>query len=106
MPSGICRDKTMQVVNKKTHRFTKNDTYIGRPSKYGNPFIIGKDGNRLEVIEKYRLWLKDRLREDPGFLNDLHDDSILVCWCAPYACHGDIIVRAYNYLRSHSLHQG
>ncbi|PIW12451.1 MAG: hypothetical protein COW35_01440, partial [Candidatus Infernicultor aquiphilus] len=33
------------------------DVYIGRPSKWGNPFTIGKDGTRSEVIEKYRIWL-------------------------------------------------
>lgn len=34
------------------------DVYIGRPSKWGSPFVIGKDGNREEVILKYREWIK------------------------------------------------
>jgi hypothetical protein len=38
-------------------RREKYDVYIGRPSKWGNPFVVGRDGNRLEVIKKYRLWL-------------------------------------------------
>ena len=33
------------------------DVYIGRPSKWGNPFRIGPDGNREEVIRKYRDWI-------------------------------------------------
>ena len=41
------------VVNKKTHKKTEDDLYIGRPSKWGNPFVIGRDGTRDEVILKY-----------------------------------------------------
>jgi hypothetical protein len=33
------------------------DIYVGRPSKFGNPFVIGKDGTRQEVVNKYREWL-------------------------------------------------
>lgn len=33
------------------------DVHIGRPSKWGNPFSIGKDGNRYQVIDKYREWI-------------------------------------------------
>ena len=33
------------------------DVYIGRPSKWGCPFVIGKDGTRKEVIAKYRTWV-------------------------------------------------
>ena len=38
------------VVHCKKYSY---DVYIGRPSKYGNPFEIGKDGNRTEVIKKF-----------------------------------------------------
>jgi hypothetical protein len=31
--------------------------YVGRPSKWGNPVVIGRDGSRDEVIAKYRAWL-------------------------------------------------
>ena len=31
--------------------------YVGRPSKWGNPFAIGRDGSRDEVIAKYRAWI-------------------------------------------------
>lgn len=62
------------------------DIYIGRPSKWGNPFTIGKDGTRKEVIEKYREWIKIQsldLRELKG--------KTLGCWCAPLPCHGDVL---------------
>ena len=35
----------------------KKSQYIGRPSKWGNPFTIGRDGTRAEVIEKYARYL-------------------------------------------------
>ncbi len=67
----------------------KYDVYIGRPSKWGNPFTIGKDGNREEVIAKYREWIMER----PELLDSLDElkDKTLACWCSPQACHGDVL---------------
>lgn len=77
-----------QIVNIKKSEY---DIYIGRPSKWGNPFIIGRDGNREEVIEKYTRWL---ITQD-HLLNTLHEikGKRLGCFCKPHACHGDILVR-------------
>lgn len=67
------------------------DVYIGRGSKWGNPFIIGVDGNREEVIRKYARWiLKEKHLMDS--LEELRG-KILGCWCKPKACHGDVLVR-------------
>ena len=76
-----------KVVNLKESEYT---VYIGRPSKWGNPFKIGKDGTRKEVLEKYRQYLLNNklLMEDILSL----DGEILGCYCKPKACHGDIIV--------------
>jgi len=66
------------------------DIYIGRPSKWGNPFVIGRDGTRAQVIKKYRDWLQ----RQPGLLaalSQLHGKK-LGCWCAPLPCHGDVLV--------------
>jgi hypothetical protein len=73
-------------------RFNSGYVYIGRPSKFGNPFIIGADGNREEVIEKYKLWFKMKLL-DPDFSKEIESlkDKTLVCWCYPMPCHGDVI---------------
>ena len=63
----------------------KYDVYIGRPSKWGNPFVIGKDGTREEVIEKYREYILNK----PELLKDLAElkGKILGCWCSPFNCH-------------------
>lgn len=65
------------------------DVYIGRPGKWGNPFTIGKDGTREEVMDKYRQWIPTQ----PHLMNALSslEGRILGCWCAPNACHGDIL---------------
>ena len=75
----------MRVVHCKKEPY---DVYIGRPSKWGNPFTIGKDGTREEVIQKYSEWAKTQdlpLHEIRG--------KALGCWCAPNACHGDVLIK-------------
>lgn len=78
-----------------------HDVYIGRPSKWGNPFSH-KPGtlaqyrvaSREEAIQKYREWLATQ----PDLLKDLPElkGKILGCWCAPLACHGDVLVELAN----------
>lgn len=85
--------------------------YVGRASggwaasPLGNPFVIGKDGTREEVIEKYRRWLWTRLRGQDrdvvGALRSLTEDSTLGCWCQEdEACHADGVMKAWAWLRS------
>jgi len=78
----------IKVVHCKKERY---DVYIGRPSKWGNPFSIGKDGTRKEVIEKYEKYLLNNEK----LMNDLHEleGKVLGCWCKPKACHGDVLVK-------------
>lgn len=66
------------------------DVYIGRGSKWGNPYKIGKDGTRFEVVEKYREYVLN----NPDLLNSLHElkGKTLGCYCAPKLCHGHILV--------------
>ena len=77
-----------EVVHCKKEQY---DVYIGRPSKWGNPFTIGRDGDRDEVIRKYDAWLMTQ----PNLLNSLHElrGKTLGCWCKPKRCHGDVLVK-------------
>lgn len=70
------------------------DVYIGRPSKWGNPFQIGPDGTREEVIDKYRKWLESQ----PNLMKDLKElkGKTLGCWCSPNPCHGDVLIKLAN----------
>lgn len=76
------------------HKKDKYDVFIGRPSKWGNPFVIGVDGTRDEVIQKYEDWLM----KQPNLLNDLHElkGKTLGCWCIPKRCHGEVLVKLAN----------
>ena len=84
--------KRIQRKRSKGWRMPKNTIYVGRPTRWGNPFRVGKDGNREEVIEKYRKWLKEKLKEDPDFLEPLRGKD-LTCWCPlDKLCHADVIL--------------
>ena len=68
--------------------------YVGRPTIWGNPFVIGRDGSREEVIAKYEEYLLN----EPKLLRRLHElrGKHLVCWCAPKACHADVLIKHAN----------
>jgi hypothetical protein len=65
------------------------DVYVGRGGPYGNPFVIGKNGTREEVINKYKALVKS----DPAVRALLRKckGKRLGCYCHPLPCHGDII---------------
>lgn len=86
----------MTVVNKRTHKPTLNDVYIGRGSKWGNPFKIGPDGTRDEVIAKYEEYIV----KQPHLLAALHElkGKNLVCYCTPKECHGHVLERLIEIL--------
>jgi hypothetical protein len=72
----------------------RHHIYIGRPSKWGNPFVVGKHGTREHVIERYEHWLREN-DELMAALPELRG-KVLGCWCAPSACHGDVLARLAN----------
>lgn len=82
--------ETIVVHRSKTE---EEYVYIGRGSLFGNPFIIGIDGNRNEVIEKYKDYFYDRIKSDSAFKESVLKlkNKRLGCYCKPKACHGDII---------------
>ena len=88
----------MKVVNARSgERF---DIFIGRPSKWGNPFSVEKYG-RTECIRLYKqaLWQK---MKDPVYramiLREL-DGKVLQCFCAQLPCHGDVLIAAIEWLK-------
>lgn len=76
-----------KVVNVDTADY---DVYIGRGTKWGNPFVVGHDGSRAAVIAKYRVYLL-RNRDLMSSFGELYG-KILGCHCKPLACHGDLLV--------------
>jgi hypothetical protein len=70
--------------------------YVGRPTIYGNPFPIGPDG-REACVARYEEWLYQPQQAD---LRERAIDELrgrdLVCWCAPDACHADVLLDLVN----------
>lgn len=71
------------------------DVYIGRPGPWGNPFVIGSDGTREEVVEKYAEWLMSQPELVARVRRELKG-KVLGCWCYPELCHGNILVEITN----------
>lgn len=84
------------VVNKYKEDY---DIYIGRGSKWGNPFVLGKDGDREEVITKYKSYLWKEIRLGRITNKDLQElkGKRLGCFCKPKECHGDVIASAAEW---------
>jgi hypothetical protein len=89
----------MKVVNLRKEHYT---VYIGRGSIFGNPFVMGRDGDRTTVIQKYREYAL----KNPRLLREiaiLPEDAILGCFCKPLACHGDVIVELHLLIKEGKL---
>ena len=104
----------LSVVNGKVVGFDgKGKVYIGRGSYgkkgsvLGNKFVVGKDGNRNEVVEKYRKWLWVEFKKKSKVYEELvrigrkvkNGEKVdLVCWCAPKRCHGDVVRNCIKWM--------
>lgn len=86
-----------RVVNKKDCE--NFDVYIGRGSGWGNPYAIGADGDRDEVISKFKYDFDKGFIGDNDFKKNLLElrGKKIACHCSPLACHGDIYA---NYLNA------
>ena len=77
-----------KVVHCKRDKF---DVYIGRPSKWGNPFPLRSEWDRVEVIKKYEEYIRNS-SDLMAALPELKG-KVLGCYCAPKACHGDVLIK-------------
>lgn len=95
--------RVVHVRQAKFIQFAPGNVYIGRDYQefedegWGNPFHIGPDGDRAEVLRKYRKWILG----NKYLLSRLHllIDKTLGCWCKPEDCHGDVLVELVEGLR-------
>ena len=90
-----------KVLNKHRDGVPTGAIYIGRGSKWGNPFVIGRDGDRAAVVEKHERWLAGQR----GLLQaiDALQGYDLVCFCAPASCHGDVLLQLANASRDERI---
>lgn len=71
------------------------DVYCGRPSKWGNPFEIGRDGTREEVIAKFEEYLIN----NEELMSQIHElrGKVLGCFCYPMSkCHAVVLAKYAN----------
>ena len=73
------------------------DIDISRPNKYGNPYAIGVDGTREEVIQLYESWVQETYAIEE-IVEEL-EGKTLGCWCKPKPCHVDVLVKLINGYR-------
>lgn len=85
-----------RVLNKYRDVIPDDAVNIMRPSKWGNPFKIGRDGNRGDVIAKYAIWLRSNTELIEQAKQELKGKD-LVCCCAPLGCHGHILLAYANF---------
>lgn len=108
----------IEVKNGKRDGFIgANKIYIGRANKryklpespLKNPFQIGKDGTREEVVEKFRryLWKHCQQGDKSEVYRELQaiaqrvkqgEKVELCCWCKPLSCHGDVVKRCLEWM--------
>lgn len=92
----------MRVFNRHIHDVPSSAVYVGRGTPYGNPYSSTQDvpahlrtNSREESVSLFEDWLKERIAEDPSFLDHLRGKD-LVCSCVPKPCHATILLRYAN----------
>lgn len=86
--------RVLNLRDGKTPRSSPTSVCIDRRTKWGNPFVIGLDEDRASVVAHHEEWIADQT-ELLAQLDELRGKD-LVCWCAPLACHGDVLLRLAN----------
>jgi hypothetical protein len=86
----------IQRQRRQGWRLPTHAVSVTRPGRWGNPFRIGRDGDRAQVLQRFEAYAGDRLAHDPGWLAPLRGKD-LACWCPEgIACHADILLRLAN----------
>jgi hypothetical protein len=114
--------KRIQRKRTKGWKMPPNTIYVGRGSKWGNPFKIYKDkmnspllpygwriydkgqplrffsesGAIQQSINQYKKWLKKKIKSGELNISELRGKN-LACWCAlDKPCHADVLLKIAN----------
>ena len=89
-----CADPHNVYVGRQGRVFVNGKPFVHAASRFANPYRVGKDGTRDEVISKYRVWIQEQL--DSGRIAQAELLALrgkrLGCWCKPHACHADVLL--------------
>lgn len=84
-----------RVLNKKIHGIPPGAVYVGRPTKFGNPFPINPCCSRDDVIARFERYIRSKPALVEAAKRELAGKD-LVCWCAPQRCHADVLMQIAN----------
>jgi hypothetical protein len=99
--------KRIQRQRTKGWRMPEGAVYVGRPTRWGNPWFLGSplighrpdstDWDGDDIVRWYRLWVHEHaLAADPSFLDTLRGRD-LACWCSlDQPCHADVLLELAN----------
>ncbi len=93
-----CADSQNEYVGRAGVVFVKEgeskERFPKKQSVFCNPFKVGKDGTREEVIAKFTTYMRAKLDSDPTLVAQLLalEGKRLGCWCKPEGCHGDVLL--------------
>jgi hypothetical protein len=94
--------RRVQLRRTKGWRMPHNTVKVDRSTKWGNPFVVGRDGDRAECVARFERLLagecaneaEQAWRERAVANRDELKGKDLGCWCAPDApCHADALLR-------------
>lgn len=104
--------KRIQRKRAKGWKMPPNTVYVGRPTKWGNPFEVGKDGTVRECVELYHILAQgflciskpldhvERQRRAHLAMKEAKKElrgKDLACWCRPdRKCHADVLLEIAN----------
>jgi hypothetical protein len=96
----IGRAGVVFIEDKKTG---KKERFPKQASEFQNPFKIGKDGTRDEVIDKFRKYIVAKLGSDSNLKDALlkMEGKKLGCWCAPEPCHGNVLLELIKHYKNY-----
>ena len=100
----------MKVKNKKTYKQRDCDIYVGRPSKFGNPYSHKsgtlaqfKTETREEAISNFESYFRDKLEKEQELKEEIKnwpEYANLICWCYPLSCHAEILLKIREELKA------
>lgn len=86
---------TPKVYNQHHRNAPSDAIFVGRPSIFGNPFVVSRTRTRTEAVELYEKYLLDK----PSLLDMVKVElqgKNLICFCAPLSCHADVLLKYAN----------
>ena len=87
-------DENNIYIGRRGVVFINKNRFPEKSSNFANPYKIGKDGTREEVLEKYKEYIIDKINNDHELMRELNSmkGKTLGCWCFPERCHGNILL--------------